>query len=402
MKFLGRHGLDIFLVALAAGQGTAILLTAGSARFAAAALAVAAVAALLMRRLNPLVASLAALAANGACLSLLGDAPTLVFFGLLSTFVIIAAINTVRKAVVCWLAGTVLIALSVWVSAPPAAAADFALTLGLCTVMWVAGLLLSRRTRQAELMAMRLELSELERMRDLGDERARIARELHDVVSHGLTVVVLQTVAPRTLLADLAPGGPGEIDRHLNCVEEAARDAPSDMRRMLGLLETGDRPRTDGPAPVPQLSDLGELANRARQAGADVDDSGVDAPAGLPATLELTAYRIVQEALTNAIKYAPGSPVAVRLARHGASLRVEVTDDGGPASPGTPTLGGRGLLGMRERVAAYGGTLEAGRLAGGGFHVLAVLPLGAQAGKAPAGHAQPASPPSALPPGGAR
>ncbi|RAN69482.1 hypothetical protein B5P43_35810 [Bacillus sp. SRB_336] len=226
---------------------------------------------------------------------------------------------------------------------------------------------------------------------------ARIARELHDVVSHGLTVVVLQTLAARTLVSDL----PGEelrtVHRHLDSVEEAARDALADMRRMLGLLETTPAlPRDARPEPVPQLRDLAELGNRARKAGLAVDDSGVDAGVQLPVALELTGYRIVQEALTNAIKYAPGSRVTVRVSVRGASLHIEVADDGGPSPAGPVTdtapkgssggslgVGGRGLLGMRERVAAYGGRLEAGPLEPGGFRVRAELALDASASRAP-------------------
>lgn len=403
MTLLGRHGLDVFLVALALGQGTAILLAAGPLRWGAAALVVAAAVALLLRRFSPLGAGIAALLADAGALFVLGDAPTVVFFGLLSTFAIVAAINTVRDALISWVAGAGLVGVSVWLSAPAAALSDFFLTLGLCTVMWVAGLLLSRRTRQTEIMAMRLEVAELERLRALAGERARIARELHDVVSHGLTVVVLQTLTARTLVADLpnVPDAQGsDIDKHLGQVEEAARNALADMRRMLGLLETGSGAGLGGgPEPVPGLGSLAGLCARAGEAGIFVDNAQVDADLHLPAVLELTAYRIVQEALTNAIKHAPGSHVAVRVFPAGGVLHVEVVDDGG--SPKRPSAtggvgragdgravgllgaGGRGLVGMAERVGAYGGELDFGPRAAGGFGVTAKLPADASGGVPP-------------------
>jgi signal transduction histidine kinase len=378
MKLVSRWGLDAFLVLLAVGEAAVILLSAADARWLAAALAAVSALILIARHRHALAASIVSLVAIGACLYLLREAPTVVFFALMASFAIVAAINSARDAVIAWLVGAALIAVGVWSSSSSDPLADLLLTLALCTVLWTAGLLVSRRTRQATVMAMRLEVTELERERAVQDERGRIARELHDVVSHGLTVVVVQTLAARSAVADLPPAQAAEADRHMAAVEAAAREALADMRRMLGLLQSvGDEAEVLPPAP--RLADLALLCDRAREAGVDVDDSGVDATLQLPQAREMSVYRIVQEALTNAIKHAPGSHVRVRVARDGDAVDVEVVNDA-PALVGVPAHavaegGGRGLLGMRERVATYGGSVEAGPAASGGFAVHAILPL---------------------------
>jgi signal transduction histidine kinase len=382
MKVRSRWGLDVFLVLLAIGQVIAIASSAESLRFVAAALAAFAALVLIGRRIQPLVASIVSLLALSGCLLALGNAPTLAFFSLLATFAIVAAINSTRDAVIAWFVGAVLIAAGVWFASPADQLGDYALTLGLCTVMWVAGLLVSRRTRQAALIAMKLEVTELERAKAVQDERSRIARELHDVVSHGLTVVIVQTVAARTAIDDIGSqtsSAPiAEVDRHMEAVETAAREALGDMRRMLGLLQS-DQADTEALMPAaPRLLELPALFDRARAAGLDVDDSRVDTRLALSHGLELTVYRIIQEGLTNAIKHAPGSHVVVTLRREGGDVCIGVADAGSASahrSPIAAASGGRGLLGMRERAAAYGGSLVAERPASGGFTVQGRLPI---------------------------
>jgi signal transduction histidine kinase len=382
MKVRSRWGLDVFLVLLAIGQVIAIASSAESLRFVAAALAAFAALVLIGRRIQPLVASIVSLLALSGCLLALGNAPTLAFFSLLATFAIVAAINSTRDAVIAWFVGAVLIAAGVWFASPADQLGDYALTLGLCTVMWVAGLLVSRRTRQAALIAMKLEVTELERAKAVQDERSRIARELHDVVSHGLTVVIVQTVAARTAIDDSgsqSSSAPiGVVDRHMEAVETAAREARGDMRRMLGLLQS-DQADTEALMPAaPRLLELPALFDRARAAGLDVDDSRVDTRLALSHGLELTVYRIIQEGLTNAIKHAPGSHVVVTLRREGGDVCIGVADAGSASahrSPIAAASGGRGLLGMRERAAAYGGSLVAERPASGGFTVQGRLPI---------------------------
>jgi signal transduction histidine kinase len=389
MRVLSRWGLDVFLVLLAIGQMIAILLSAENLRVVGAILAAASALVLIGRRIQPLLASIVSLLAINGCLLALGDAPTLVFFSLLATFAIVAAINSTRDAVIAWLVGAALIAAAVFLAGPADQVGDFALTLALCTVMWIVGLLLSRRTRQAALIAMKLEVTELERARAVQDERSRIARELHDVVSHGLTVVIVQTVAARSAIEDLGRASGvaspviAEVERHMSAVESSAREALGDMRRMLGLLQSDEGDPDALMSAAPRLQELPALFDRARAAGLMVDDSGVEATLKLPHGLELTVYRIVQEALTNAIKHAPGSQVVVRLARDGDDVRIAVSD-GGSASAGRGPIaagsGGRGLLGMRERAAAYGGTLVAERPASGGFTVQGTLPIQQEVG----------------------
>ncbi|GAA3183893.1 sensor histidine kinase [Blastococcus jejuensis] len=198
----------------------------------------------------------------------------------------------------------------------------------------------------------------------VADERARIARELHDLVAHSMGVIVIQSQAGQRSLdarPDLARGA-------LQSIETAGRQGLAEMRRLLGLL-TG---ASDGTvAPQPSLDGLDELVERVRAAGVPVEltvDGDVDS---LPSGVELAAYRIVQEALTNVLKHAgPATARVVVRARCGA-VDIEVCDDG----PGTGAAPGRGhgLVGMRERAALYGGSVEAGVLPGGGFRVHARL-----------------------------
>ena len=197
------------------------------------------------------------------------------------------------------------------------------------------------------------------------EERQRIARELHDVVAHSISVVVLQTQAVRRRL------GPEHVREaeDLRAVEGAAREAMSEMRRLFGVL------RADGEAaslaPQPGLGELPELLEASRRAGLQVELEEAGEPRPLAPGLDLTAYRIVQEALTNARRHAGARRVLVRLERRPAGLEVLVRDDGSGPTGGAP---GHGLIGMRERVALYGGTLEAGAADGGGFRVRAWLP----------------------------
>jgi signal transduction histidine kinase len=240
------------------------------------------------------------------------------------------------------------------------------------------GYLISRRTEQARQAwaANRILAAEQERQtaRAIEDERARIARELHDVVAHGLSVIVVQAVAERRSLSgsDVDVTSIGEA---LGSIERTGRDALVDLRRLLGLLR-----RTDDPmalAPQPGLAQLDELVSTAREAGLDVDVDIAGDQSPLPPGLDLTAYRIVQEALTNVLKHANAHCVRVAVAFQRTHLDLEVTDDGGAggrgriASPGP----GHGLLGMRERVTIFGGTLTAGPGAGGGWTVHARLPV---------------------------
>jgi signal transduction histidine kinase len=203
------------------------------------------------------------------------------------------------------------------------------------------------------------------------DERARIARELHDVIAHSVSVMGLQAGAARKVL----PAGLGEIEATLRAIEDTGRATLLELRRMLGMMRAAGEP-VAGLAPQPSLAHLDELVAGARDAGAAVTleaRSGVD---DLSPGVDLAAYRIVQEALTNARRHAPGAPVRVRAVAAGSALEIEVANDAvrGPADGDTPATG-HGIIGMRERAGLYGGTLRGGFEEGEGFVVRAVLPL---------------------------
>ncbi len=230
------------------------------------------------------------------------------------------------------------------------------------------------------LLAERERLLELERddraARALQAERERIARELHDIVTHHVSVVVIQAGAAQRAI----DRRPKQARDALAAIERTGREALVDMRRMLGIL--GDVARDDaglGPLalePMPGLDRGGEVAERVRAAGLPVELSVEGDPRPLEAGIELSAYRIVQEALTNALKYAPGGRASVALRFKPDALEVEVRDAGGASVSGRlePGHEGRGLIGMRERVALFGGRLEHGPTPNG-FRVRAWMPV---------------------------
>ena len=222
-------------------------------------------------------------------------------------------------------------------------------------------------SRRARTLAAEKALTEAQARAAVAEERARIARELHDVVTHHINLVVLQAMAADGR-AD--PGDP--VRENLQVIERSGREALSEMRRLLGVLRDDDAERPL--APQPGVDDVGTLVGSARDAGLSVELAVSGTPRRLPAGLALTVYRIVQEALTNAARHAAGSRVGVRLRYEPDAVDVAVVDDGGRATDSAPG-GGRGLLGMRERVAVFAGTLETGPSPAGGFAVHARLPL---------------------------
>lgn len=218
-------------------------------------------------------------------------------------------------------------------------------------------------------------------------ERARIARELHDVVTHNVSMMTVQAGAARTVL-DKEP----ELAREaLLAVESAGRAAMAELRHVMGLLSMTTEPPgapgspgTSGPgaasgaelAPQPGIGQVGALADRVRGTGMAVAFTVTGTPVPLPAGVDLAAYRVAQEALTNTVKHASGASVTVSVAYCPGEVRVEVADTGGAPSPAASAGNGRGLMGLRERLAVYGGTLDAGRRISGGYRVRAVIPVG--------------------------
>jgi signal transduction histidine kinase len=208
--------------------------------------------------------------------------------------------------------------------------------------------------------------------RSAARERVRIARELHDVVVHHVSVIAVQAGAARMIAQNSDRDG-DQTSTSWSAVEETARLALTELRHLLGALRhDGERPSL---APQPGLGQLDQLIDEVRAAGVPVQLERDDVPERLPPALDLSAYRIVQEALTNVVKHAGMVPTRVRLRRVGQALEIEVTNAAGASTAGVADSGGHGLVGMRERVAVLDGTLHAGPDAGGGFAVRALLPI---------------------------
>jgi len=256
-----------------------------------------------------------------------------------------------------------------------AAFSDFFWTTLILTLAWFFGVALGTRTAQAQELRERVEAAERDRAlaaeRATNEERARIARELHDVVAHSVSVMVVQASGVRRLLKD-----DQEREREaLVSVEQIGRQALTEMRRMLGGMRTGE----DQPAalaPQPGLQHLDRLIAQVEEAGLPVTLHVEGERPDLSPGVDLSAYRIIQEGLTNALKHAKGAHADVVIRYGDGSVQLEIADDGIGISNGTP--GGHGLVGMRERVAVYGGTLEAGPRDGGGFVLRAELPMEAR------------------------
>jgi signal transduction histidine kinase len=231
----------------------------------------------------------------------------------------------------------------------------------------------SRRLRleAAEERAKLLEREQAEEAaRAVADERLRIAQELHDVVAHSMSVIAVQAGAGMHVV----DADPAEAKRALENISTTSRSTLTELRRLLGVL------RDDGSgaayAPAPSLDDLGALAREVTDAGVPVEVTTDGSLGDLPLGVGSTGYRIVQEALTNVLKHAGPSTASVHVEHRPGALRIEVSDDGRGVN-GRALPGGHGLLGMRERVAVYGGSLDAGPRPGGGYAVRAVLPYGA-------------------------
>lgn len=224
-----------------------------------------------------------------------------------------------------------------------------------------------RRAAAAELMAQE------EAARRVDEERLRIARELHDITAHSLSIVAVQSGAALHVL----DSDPAEARRSLEAIRETSRASLAELRAMLGVLRGSGEPVDGAPlAPTPGLSRLDDLVGPLHDAGLDVTVT-CDANAGsLPAIVDSSAYRIVQEALTNVLRHAGQAHVRVSAVREGEALVVEVADDGRASRVAAE---GHGIAGMRERALALGGTFEAGPAEGGGWRVRARLPLNGRA-----------------------
>jgi signal transduction histidine kinase len=202
-------------------------------------------------------------------------------------------------------------------------------------------------------------------------ERARIARELHDVVTHNVSVMVIQAGAARKVMEST----PDEARAALLAVEAGGRAAMTELRHVMGLLTMDGEVLGADLSPQPGLDGLDALVQRMRDSGVEVELVVRGQRGPLPSGIELTVYRLVQEALTNTVKHAAGASVRVLVEYAGDHLRVEVTDTGGRAGATAGTGTGRGLIGLRERLSVYGGTLQAGPRITGGYRVQARIPV---------------------------
>ena len=250
--------------------------------------------------------------------------------------------------------------------------ASFTFSVFLFGLVWAVGWLVRTRAERAQELS---ELAEaLDRERDqravaaVAEERARIARELHDVIAHAVTVIIVQAGAGTQTVEEGTPAR-GAFDS----IREAGGQALGELRRLVGILrEQGDELSL---APQPGIDEIAALVEQARGAGVKVALSVEGERRRLSPGVELAAFRIVQEALTNFRKHAGPASARVEVCYRARSLELSIVDDGRTANGNRGQVGGHGLLGMRERVAIYGGTLEAGPQPGGGFAVRAALPI---------------------------
>ncbi|WP_435812337.1 sensor histidine kinase [Streptomyces smyrnaeus] len=238
----------------------------------------------------------------------------------------------------------------------------------LCTAGELARVRLAERERRA-----REEEEAAERRAD--EERLRIARELHDVLAHSISVINVQAGVGLALL----DSDPAQARAALTTIKAASKEALGEVRQVLATLRApGDAPR----APAPGLDRLGELTEQAASAGLRVTTRTEGTPVPLPPGADLAAFRVVQEALTNIVRHSGSRTADVRI-HYGTDVLELLVDDEGPATGTGPTGGGNGLTGMRERAAAFGGTVEAGRRTDGGFRVRATIPLRSGENRAP-------------------
>jgi signal transduction histidine kinase len=377
--FVRRYVFDVLVVLGAIGVAAELVFQQGnsdaptSSLWLLIPLAVLLVLPLLARNLSPFGVP-AAMMVYAAILSFIDDRVVafsfFIFLAILAVAFLFGMLDDRRQA----LAG---LAISLAVGAivvrndPQGGPGDWVFVGLVFSAVWLAGFALSSKlvqAREAEERATRLEQERAEEARRAVDEeRQRIARELHDVVAHSVSVMTVQAGGVRRLLR---PEQEREREALLQ-IEETGRQALAEMRRLLGIL----RQPTEQPTlkPQPGMGSLGDLIKQVREAGLPVEYRIQGDPIPLPPGVDLSAYRIVQEALTNALKHAGPARAKVAVRYGPDALELEIENDGAGNGQGDGT--GHGQVGMRERVALYGGKLESGPRAGGGYAVRARLPV---------------------------
>ncbi len=375
-----RYGDRVLVTALAVTYVVEVLRWDDGGLTLAIPLGVAACLPLLLRRRLPLVMVALVLIATQLVHHLVPGFDDQAISIPLLMLVAIYSLGRWARGVQAWLAfGVVVACIAAFILSDGANdASDVAFGIAFVGTPWGVGLAMRlRHDREDQLRAdaerLRKDQEDGAR-RAVAAERARIARELHDVVSHAISVTVLQARGARRMIGvdDAA------VRRSLDAIEQTNTAALSDMRRLLSVLRANDDPSANGLTPQPSLSRLEELVEQVRSSGVTVDLELSGDPGSLPPGVDLSAYRIVQEALTNVIKHAGGKArVRVRVTYLPDQVDVAVSDDGPPAENGgeaTTRSGGRGLINIRERVAVVGGRVWAGPGPDGGFVVRAHLP----------------------------
>jgi signal transduction histidine kinase len=367
-SLLRRHGVDAAVVVLAlAAVVEAWFDSEGTLRALTVPFALAWTLPLLFRRRFPLGAPVAVFLVLVAEALITVDAVTdsqTNTLAILAAFGIAGSHRDVRAGAVGAAIGYVSLAAIVYRQTVPVAAVAFMVIFAAAT--WAIGRaigLWGQRAADLEERADRLQRAHAEAV---AAERATIARELHDVIAHSVSVMTVQAGAARLLFDD----DPTRAKESLLAVEETGRQALAEMRRLLGILR-GDE-HEGRLAPQPGIADLDALVEHVRGAGLPVDVLVEGEPRAVPPGVDLAAYRVVQEALTNTLKHAGAARAQVSIRYSETALELAITNNGHVRRNGRS---GHGLVGLRERVALYGGTFEAGPRQGGGYAVRATLPL---------------------------
>jgi signal transduction histidine kinase len=367
-SLLRRHAVDALIVALAAlAVAEASFDSSQRPRAVTVPLALLWTLPLLFRRRFPLgvpVAVLVVLAAEAVAVGTVVTDAQMTGFTILAAFAAAGAHPDTRFALVGAVVGYASVAV-ILVDDRPRLASTLSVV-GVSAVTWAIARAFVERGRRAEDLEERAAGLERAHAEAVASERATIARELHDVIAHSVSVMTVQAGAARLLLDE----DPLRARESLIAVEETGRQALSEMRRLLGILR-GDEHETHL-APQPGIADIDALIEQVRAAGLPVEVTVQGEPRPLPPGVDLAAFRVVQEALTNTLKHAGAARAEVSIRYGKIALELAITNDGHVRRNGRD---GHGLVGMRERVALYGGEFEAGPRRGGGYAVRATLPL---------------------------
>ncbi len=368
--FIQRHGDEALAAVLTALALTAVAVRGGSGwgpiTAAASAVVVGAAAARRSRDPLPLLGLMLAITVATLVMPVLANPTSSALFAFLLLAVYSAAAHTSGRRTL--LAGVMTVGLYLATLAMSLddnsldAAVFYSL---LFAAPWAAG----RAIRQRRLNDTELEREKVRAAGAIAEERARIARELHDVVAHSISVMVLQARGGRRVLTS----DPGDARDAFAVIEWTGQQALDEMRRLVSMLRSGDESLPL--APQPSLKALDALVDQVRAAGLPVQLAIEGEPRDLPPGVDLSAFRIVQEALTNALNHAGPARARVVLRYRSDELELEIADDGTGAGGDAPGSG-YGLIGMRERVSVYGGELQAGQQPGGGYALRVRLPLG--------------------------